>query len=246
MRSLIEQAIASGVHDPNYYQGGTPYFGDAPTDDDLARAGIGSQQGGGQQNQRGNFLKEQGGNIAGGALAGLSGYAQGQASTQDFSIDPNAGFKGSFQGLASGGVVGAITGGIGSQIGTFSEVNRNLKNIQSPGSFVRRDAVGRPNYSGDAYLQGQNTVRALDEGEKAIKKSIDPATRVFSGLFGTRKKIRKARERMEDQIEAGQKEFNTASQAFDQEQIAQTEYRRRRNMTNRLYNLYSTPQTIGY
>src|SRR5690349_23263957 len=55
---------------------------------------------------------------------GAQAYGQGAAATDQFSVDPWAGYKGSFQGLASGGVVGAIAGGVGAQLGTFSQVNR--------------------------------------------------------------------------------------------------------------------------
>src|SRR5690606_24490632 len=82
------------------------------------------------------------------AEIGLSGYEQGAAGTTDFSIDPNAGFKGSGAGFAKGGVVGAIIGGVSAQIGTFSKANRNLDNLNTDIQGVQTDAYGRPIYIG--------------------------------------------------------------------------------------------------
>ena len=71
------------------------------------------------------------GQVGGGVTAGLSGYAQGQAGVQDFSIDPYAGLKGSGQGFAQGGWIGAVVGGISAQVGQFSELNKRIKNIKN-------------------------------------------------------------------------------------------------------------------
>lgn len=178
------------------------------------------------------------GQVANLASIGASGYTQGAAGVNDFSIDPYAGLKGSAQGLSQGGVVGAIIGGVASQIGTFSEVNKKLKNLNTSVELEQRGVLGEPLYSGESYLAASDTSKALAEGERTIKKSFDPGTRIFGGLFGTRKKLRRKRRQLNREIREAQTQFNENSQNFDEQQIALDEYAKRMDATNRMYNLY--------
>jgi hypothetical protein len=54
-----------------------------------------------------------------------------------------------------------------------------------------------------------------------------------------RKLKRNTQNRLASGIQSAQTDFNTASQSFNQEQVARDQYRQRRDMTNRVYNLYS-------
>lgn len=212
---------------PNYQQG---YYGGQM---DSFRQALPDQ---GAFSARGNFFQNQsapqteqgggnvGGAIAGGVTSGLQGYAQGVAETNDFSVDPFAGYKGSFQGLGQGGVVGAIAGGVGAQIGTFSQVNKNLKNLNTNVEGYSVDQYGNPVFQGSAFTDAATNLRKLDEGKDAINKSWDPATRVFSGLFGTKKKIRRAERKLNRSIQRSQQEFNTANIASNEAFLARQAY----------------------
>lgn len=72
----------------------------------------------------------------------------------------------------------------------------------------------------------------------AIGAAVGLATSLFGG--GRRaKKQREQRYRATASARKAQQNFNTASEAFDQTQAAQSDYIRRMDNTNRLYNLYS-------
>lgn len=175
--------------------------------------------------------------------SGVSGFAQGQAGVQDFTIDKFAGLKGSGQGLASGGVYGAIAGGIGAQVGQFSEINKNLKDLDTSADFTQQTANGDVLYNSQAYNDKSKTMGALNEGEEALGKwgvadIFDPATKLFGAAFGTKKKITRAKRKLQRSIRRGQNEFNKRSREFDQQQIANDAYNDRMDMTNRFNNLY--------
>jgi hypothetical protein len=182
--------------------------------------------------------------IAGGIGQGLSSYAQGAADTYDFSVDPNAGFKGSFQGLSAGGAIGAIAGGIGGQMGTFSEVNKNLKALNTDVNLTGETGYGAPSYLGTGYLEANNKLDALNEGEETTKmvyeggKSIDPATAFFNVVYGTGTKIRRKRDRLLKARTQAQNSFNKSSESFTRRQRANEDYYDRTNISEQLYNLY--------
>jgi hypothetical protein len=177
-----------------------------------------------------------GGNWMGAVSAagqGLSAAAGGEEGR--FSIDPNAGFTGSFQGLGSGGVAGAIIGGISSQMGTFGRVNKNLKSFNAGFDGYDVDSYGDVQYNAEAFNSANRNVSELRDGQKAINKSIDPATRVFSGLYGTKKKLRKAQRQQELSLQNQQNEFNRVN--------AQSQYSKlnRRGYEDQLKNVYNIP-----
>lgn len=180
-----------------------------------------------------------GGKTYGSAIG--EGVAAGSAVVPEedrFSIDPNAGFKGSFSGLSQGGVVGAIAGGITSQVGTFSRVNRNLNDLETNFQGFSTDPFGNPLYNSGAFNQAQNNLKELNAGEKKITHSFDPATRVFSGLFGTRKKLNNAQEDVRRSILQQQSQFNQANLMSQRQQLA------RRSYEDQLNNIYGVP--TGY
>ncbi len=142
--------------------------------------------------------------------------------------------------------------------------NESLNLGQAPGEQL--SATGEPVYNlGDFYNRSAN---AKPQGATGMEVAGGVAKGASAGaafgipgavigglvgglgsLLGGRRRRRKQAEEKRKamrQAASAQNNYNEASLNFDQEQIAQTEYTRRRNMTNRLYNLYNTPQTIGY
>lgn len=209
-----------------------PYTGSAP----YTSAGATAPKTGGQ-------WKEGYGNVAGAASAATSGFVQGQEGVDNFSIDPFAGYVGSGKGFMSGGTIGAIAGGVAAQVGQFSKINRNLKNLDTSVDLAGMSATGAPVYQGDAYAQAQGNINALQDGQDALNKKgwYDPANLVFSGIFGTKRKIKEAKDKINEGIARAQEDYNKADQNYDQAQIRQQDYNKRRNNTARLYNLYSIP-----
>jgi hypothetical protein len=161
-----------------------------------------------------------------------------------FNVDANAGFKGSFAGLGSGGVIGAIAGGIGGQMGTFSKVNDALKGLDTNVSAFSRDAYGNPVYDGSQITQGQATSKELQQGEKSINKGIDPATRVFGALYGTKKKLRRANRNLQANIQNAQNQYNQADQKSVAKRNQMEEYYDRNNKYARMANLYRIPTSF--
>jgi hypothetical protein len=246
-RYSMDNQVPRNYQVPGYYRNNTPSFqspsvpqyGQPDMSNSMQTPGLSMNQGAeppeGGEGQGG----VSGAQVANYANAAIGGYQQGQQSTDNFSIDPNAGFKGSFQGLASGGVVGAIVSGISSQIGTFSEANKNLRNMDTNVTGYQVDAMGNPIFQGDAFNQANTKLSQLDEGEKAINKSFDPATRVFSGLYGTKKKIRKARRKLEAGRLRAQQQYDLAKTTSNQNRLSRENYDQSMDNYNRIYNLYN-------
>jgi hypothetical protein len=169
------------------------------------------------------------------ATAGLSGYAQGVAGTDNYSIDNAAAVTGSVNGLMSGGWIGAITGGIGSAIGTTSEVNKNLKNLNTSVDGVTYTPDGRPVYQGGAILNANSQIRALNEGEAAAQREHIGATRVANYLYGNEDKIRRKRAELQRGIATSQAQFNRQNIGYQQQQLAQRAY------NDQLKNVWGVP-----
>ena len=237
-QQFLNESRRIGLDNPNYYQQPVQTLPDQTPLIAGQNIPTGEKQPFDMNNAAGQAMNAFG--------AGMGGYAQGVQGTDRFSVDPFAGYVGSAQGMASGGVVGAIAGGIGAQVGTFSEVNKNLKGLQTGVNLTQTSATGQPLYAGGAYTEAAQNIEDLNAGEKAITGSLDPATRVFSGLFGTRKRIRKKRGQLEGNLQKAQQEFNRADVNYDQQLASREAYRKRRDMSNRLYNLYSTPSQRFY
>jgi hypothetical protein len=219
---------------PEVQQYNTPNFGNSMQTPGLSMNGAGA--GGGEGQEQGGVS---GGDIANYANTAINSYTQGQQSTDGFSIDPNAGFKGSFQGLASGGVVGAIIGGISSQVGTFSQANKNLKNLNTSVQGYQVDAEGNPIFQGSAFQDADTKINQLNDGTKSINRSFDPATHAFSAMFGTKKKIRRARKKLEAGRIRAQSQYNQAKETANQSRLSRESYEQSMNNYSRMYNLYN-------
>ncbi len=177
-----------------------------------------------QQAAQGNQVS--GNQIAAGAAGALSSYAQGAGATQGFSIDTEAGLKGSVQGLAQGGPVMAVIQGIAGQIGTMKQVRNNLNQVRPNIQGYSEDAYGNPIYNGQGVSELQQIDREIGVGQKKLRKAWDPASRIGASLFGLRKRMRKKRQEIEAGIYNAQSNFNTANLAREQSQQAQEAYQK--------------------
>jgi hypothetical protein len=175
-----------------------------------------------------------------GGLGQVGSALQQPNNPDDFSVDGMAGYSGSAQGFASGGAVGAIIGGVTAQFGTFNKVHQNLNKLDTGVNVSAIDPItGRPVYQGSGAVGAKQTMGALNQGQKAINKSYDPATHVISKVFGTGRKLRRKRSELEQNLRSGQQQFNAQTEQFNAQQAATTQYNGLLNNQNRLKNLYS-------
>jgi len=82
-----------------------------------------------------------------------------------------------------------------------------------------------------------------------IGTAVGAVVGAIGGLIGggaRRRKQKREKDRAMRSARARQTEFNQASESFDQSQVTQQEYMKRRDMTNRLYNLYGATQNRIY
>jgi hypothetical protein len=160
----------------------------------------------------------------------------------DFSVDKNAGFKGSFKGLSQGGVVGAIAGGVMGQVSEFRGVNKKLDALQTGIEGVSYDENGRAVYNGSAVNEAYNTLDQLKKGEDSMKfgKGLDPATWAFGGIMGTRRRIRNRRRQLQQSVDKAQSEFNRADANTRSQMNSIEDYYQRMDPQARLYNIYKT------
>lgn len=172
------------------------------------------------------------------AMGGVSAGMAVPPAEDRFSIDPNAGYKGSFSGLTQGGVIGAIAGGITAQAGTFSRVNKNLKSLNTSVDSFSSDGYNAPEYNSGAFINATQNLNDIKAGQKAISNSKDPATFGFSAAFGTKRKLREAEGRVRRGIEKGQSDFNEANKTYQQSQLS------RRAYEDQINNIYGIPR--GY
>jgi hypothetical protein len=175
-----------------------------------------------------------------GGIGQIGSALQQPNNPNDFSVDGMAGYSGSAQGFTSGGAVGAIIGGITSQFGTFNKVHQNLNKLDTGVNVSAIDPItGQPVYQGVGAVGAKQTMGALDQGQKAINKSWDPATHGIAKVFGTKRKLKRKRGELEQNLRSGQQQFNQQAEQFNQQQSAMNEYNDLLNNQNRLKNLYS-------
>jgi hypothetical protein len=160
------------------------------------------------------------GNIGQGVAAGQGNDAE----ENPFSIDPNAGYKGSAKGFMSGGPIGAIVGGITSQMDTFSKVNKNLKNLNPNISGYSVDDRGAVTFNAGAFNSANQTIKELKQGQSKIGKSKDPATFAFAAAYGTKKKLREKEALMRDSIFGEQLAFNKQNVDFQRQELMRRAY----------------------
>lgn len=195
--------------------------------------------------------------------AGLNSPTGGYQSPQ-----PEDGFAGITEGEKSkvdvGGIAQAGIGAVNLGIQSFGMANQSL-GLNKSGQGYQVSAAGQPVYTGGGYAndvasarpQGASVGETLGMASQGAAAGssfglpgaiIGGAVGAITGLIGGGAR-RRAQEREKRRaigiVRKQQGQFNEASQAFDQEQASMTDYRRRRDMTNRLYNLYSAPQTLG-
>lgn len=159
--------------------------------------------------------------------------------------------------------VSAVTGGLGLLGSGINMAHQDL-GLSSDKSVVR-SATGEPVYTGGANLI--QAVKSRPRGASIGEITSNVATGVSAGSSGgvpgmiigaaaglvtslvggnQRKKRQEAERRKAIRTElSSQQIYNKASRDYETEQNALTEYRRRRNMKNRLYNLYSLPNYYG-
>jgi hypothetical protein len=190
-----------------------------------------------QQTQQPNGSNKAG-QVAGGIAGVMNAYAQGAAATDGFSIDQNAGLKGSFQGLAQGGPMMAVVQGIAGQVGTFSQQRRNLNRLRTSIMDGGNDAYGNPIYNGAGVNQMRNVDRELKAGEQSIAKAWDPASHIGDTIFRAKKRLRKKRQEVEQGIYNMQSNFNQANINSEIQQQAQAAYNRS------LKELFSSPTSL--
>jgi hypothetical protein len=207
-------------YESGYYQGKQPYTG-------LQTKGLSFQQQTPSTetapSQEGAGGKMDWGGMIGNVGTGLAAGQGNDAEVDPYSIDPNAGYKGSFKGL-SGGPIGAIVGGITSQVGTFSKVNKNLKALKPNISGYTVDENGSPTFNAGAFTSANQTLNELKEGQRKIKKSKDPATHVFDAAFGTRRKLNRKEDEMRMAILGEKQAFNAQNLQYQQQQLARRAY----------------------
>lgn len=177
------------------------------------------------------------GQMAQGAMAGLSAGAANSEPVGDFEVDQYAGFKGSGEGLMKGGVIGAIIGGGVAQYGQFSKINKNLKKLDTSVQGVTYDAYGRPVYQGGNFVNAQQNVAALNDGVKKLNRThLDPATNIISSFSGTRRRMKRKRGELQQGIKQAQQDYNQSELTYQNQMNARQEYYQGLN-NNRLYNL---------
>lgn len=218
-----------------------PYYTNIQSSQDVNKQWMQNQQPNMVQSQQSAPSNGGGfGQTAGNVMAGLSAAQANSEPADSFSIDPYAGFKGSAQGLSGGGVVGAIIGGVGAQVGQFSKINKNLKNLDTSVQGISYDAYGRPVFQGQEVVGAMEKQKALQEGMDSMKGTkawIDPANQAFAWAFGTKKKIKRKMKELRDATGRAQQTYNESEQKFQQQQNQMEDYYQRLN-NDRMMNLY--------
>lgn len=157
----------------------------------------------------------------------------------------------------------AITGGLGLAANAIGMAQQG-SGLDMSAPEVQRSATGEPIYDGSFYNQASNfkpqgatggeVLGMAGQGAAAGASFGLPGVAIgavggaIAGLIGggaRRRRQKREKAKAMKSATARQNDFNEASETFDQSQIAQQEYNKRMNMTNRLYNLYGS-QTQRY
>lgn len=157
-----------------------------------------------------------------------------------------------------GGAVQAGLGGLSMVGDAFGMANQSL-NIETQAPPLEFSATGEPVYTQGRFYNQANSAQpqgatagevigSVGKGAMAGSSfgvpgmAIGAAVGLATSLFGGGRRAKKQREqryRATASARKAQQNFNTASEAFDQTQAAQSDYIRRMDNTNRLWNLYS-------
>lgn len=201
------------------------------------------------QQQANGMSGQQVNNLISGIGRGVAaGAAMLPSASDDFSIDPFAGYKGSVAGGGMGvaGAAGAIIGGITSQVGNFSRINRNLNNVDTSVQGYEIGPDGRPVYGGQNIQAANQTLDSINKGYNKLGGSnllspellADPANTLFSTVFGTKKRLRRKRDELKRGIHAAQSSYNTAAEDFSRKRQTEAAFRKSQfEMFNNSINL---------
>jgi len=144
---------------------------------------------------------------------------------------------------------------IGNAVGM---ANQDL-GIDEQAPNLQYGASGQPVYSGDYVNQVANATPQKTSAGEVLGGGLQGAQAGFAvggplgaaigggaGIIATLIGGRRRRKRQEEQkrkadrsVKAYQQDYNLADKQFDDQQIAQQDYNRRMNSSNRLYNLYN-------
>ena len=163
-------------------------------------------------------------------------------------------------GLTTGQAVGAASGA--AQIGLNAYgMSRQGLNLPRYDNSLQYSPNGRPSYSGDSYITASNAraqKNSWGEVGSAAASGAAAGTAVLPGwgtaigavvatgaeLIGSHArhvKQQHEKDRAMASAQSYQRLYNTATQGFQENQNAQTDYSRRVNQYNRFKNLYSLP-----
>jgi len=98
------------------------------------------------------------GNYANAANIGVQSFTSSAQKTDDYAIDPYAGISGAASGFSGGGWIGAVTGGVGGYLGNYSQVNKNLKNLDTSIQAYNTDQEGNVRYDGQSMVNANNKI----------------------------------------------------------------------------------------
>ena len=113
------------------------------------------------------------------------------------------------------------------------------------GEFYNQVAGTRPQGAGGSEVLGAVGQGAASGGAvggvpgAVIGGTIGLATSVLGGER-RRNKQQREKQRVLEQVKKGQESFNKASQSYEERQLGYQDYQDRRNINDRLYNLYNT------
>lgn len=191
------------------------------------------------------------GNYANAANIGIQSFNSSQQATEDYTIDGYAGIKGAASGLSGGGWLGAVTGGIGGYLGNYSQVNKNLKKLDTSVDGMATDQEGNVRYQGREFMQADDNIAALQKGIKSSDGNMDNFNEVagtvlgpgagplLDTIFGTNKKQWKKKYQLEYSRDMAERNFNAASQDATNRRLSKEQYLQQTNNYNKLYNLYN-------
>ena len=187
------------------------------------------------------------------AAAGIAANAYGQgADFQERNFQTGAGetLQGAQAGFNVAGPAGALAGAVAApMIGGISSAigeRQGIKNAElaTPELFSQY-GNGDPTYQGGGYLQSSEQIGELSKIADSYNndpklRGIGETFKLATGkLLGNDRDARRKRDAMLKELRSQQTSFNQASEGFEQREVAQEQYRRNRNRTNRLYNLYN-------
>jgi len=157
-----------------------------------------------------------------------------------------------------GGAAMAGLTGLSLATDAFGMSNQPL-GIETQAPNLEYSATGKPVYTAGAFYNQANSAQpqgatagevigSVGKGVLAgaefgpVGAAVGGAVGLATSLIGGGRRAKRQREQRYKATASARKaqtNYNTASEAFDQTQVAQADYLKRMNNTNRLYNLYA-------